>query len=161
MQRSNSRRKRTNHFSRQILVVNLYLWSGNRILLLRRSPLHTYGQRTLWNCPGGSIEFGEDPIAAIRREVFEETGIRPEVRDLVSVWAETFVNGVQIIGCSFWGECKTRTVRINEESIDYKWVSELEAKNLKTFGNFMDGLRRAQILRRKAKSHHKKAEKPQ
>lgn len=124
------------------------MWSGPRILLLRRSPLRTYGRRSLWNCPAGTIEFGEDPVTAIRREVQEETGISPKVRELVSVWSETFLNGVQILGFSFWGECKTTAVRLNEENIDYRWVRASEALDLKTFRNFSDGLRRAMVLRR-------------
>jgi 8-oxo-dGTP pyrophosphatase MutT (NUDIX family) len=38
---------------------------------------HTYRHR--WGVPGGLLEKGEDPRAAARREVFEETGIRIEL----------------------------------------------------------------------------------
>lgn len=38
-----------------------------------------------WTLPGGGIKFGEDPEAAVVREVFEETGLHVKVDDLVSV----------------------------------------------------------------------------
>jgi len=41
---------------------------GWRVLLLR---VYNY-----WDCPKGVVEPGEDPLAAARREVHEETGYR-------------------------------------------------------------------------------------
>ncbi len=40
-----------------------------------------------WDCPKGMVEPGEDPFAAARREVHEETGID----DLEFRWGEEFV----------------------------------------------------------------------
>jgi 8-oxo-dGTP pyrophosphatase MutT (NUDIX family) len=48
------------------------------VLLLR-----VYGY---WDCPKGVVEAGEDPLAAARREVREETGIT----DLRFRWGEEF-----------------------------------------------------------------------
>jgi 8-oxo-dGTP pyrophosphatase MutT (NUDIX family) len=51
---------------------------GQRVLLLR---LYNY-----WDCPKGLVEPGEDPLAAARREVREETAID----DLEFAWGESF-----------------------------------------------------------------------
>jgi bis(5'-nucleosidyl)-tetraphosphatase len=52
---------------------------GWRVLLLR---VYQY-----WDCPKGVVEPGEDPLAAARREVREETGID----DLEFRWGDDFV----------------------------------------------------------------------
>ena len=41
-----------------------------RLLLVR----HQYGRSDVWMLPGGGIKRGEDPMAAVMREVREETG---------------------------------------------------------------------------------------
>jgi bis(5'-nucleosidyl)-tetraphosphatase len=50
-----------------------------RVLMLR---VYNY-----WDCPKGVVEMGEDPVAAARREVFEETGID----QLDFQWGERFI----------------------------------------------------------------------
>jgi 8-oxo-dGTP diphosphatase len=46
---------------------------GEEILLTRMSDRTRIPGR--WTLPGGGIEHGEDPRAALRREVYEETGL--------------------------------------------------------------------------------------
>lgn len=123
-----------------LLVANIFLWSRGKILMLKRSPRHTFGNRSPWNCPGGSIEFGETPEAAIIREVQEETGITPHVHRLIALWAETFPTGVQIVVYSYFGTTDSRKVHINRESIASQWYSVSQALKLETFPNFNDGL---------------------
>lgn len=44
-----------------------------------------YGHRG-WTTPGGRIETGESPIAAVKREVWEETGYETEIGELIGVY---------------------------------------------------------------------------
>jgi 8-oxo-dGTP pyrophosphatase MutT (NUDIX family) len=43
---------------------------------------HNYGQHD-WGMPGGQLEAGEDPVACVKREIYEETGTEVEVTHLV------------------------------------------------------------------------------
>lgn len=47
-------------------------WRG-RILLLR----HEKGSREVWLLPGGGVQAGENLVRALRRELWEETGLFP------------------------------------------------------------------------------------
>ena len=55
-----------------------------RLFLARRGP-QAKNERGLWEFPGGSVEFGERLADALRREIFEEYGLRIEVGDLLDV----------------------------------------------------------------------------
>lgn len=43
----------------------------------------TYQRIHPWGLPGGSLEYGEDPQDAVVREVWEETGLEVEVKELL------------------------------------------------------------------------------
>lgn len=62
-------------------VAAVLLNERNEILLLR----HRFREREGWELPGGIIDRGEQPEAALRREIREETGCDVEVLDLVAV----------------------------------------------------------------------------
>jgi 8-oxo-dGTP diphosphatase len=54
---------------------------NDRLLLSRwLSP-----DRPTWILPGGGVDHGEDPYDAVIREVFEETGYRAEVDELLGI----------------------------------------------------------------------------
>ncbi|TDD42652.1 NUDIX domain-containing protein, partial [Kribbella antibiotica] len=44
-----------------------------RVLLARY--VSPGGEGTWWTLPGGKVEHGEDPFAAVTRELMEETGL--------------------------------------------------------------------------------------
>jgi mutator protein MutT len=58
--------------------------SRNEVFLARRGP-KAKNERGLWECPGGSVEFGETLAAALRREMREEYGIEIQVGELLDV----------------------------------------------------------------------------
>lgn len=55
-----------------LLAVSVALWSGNRVLLVRRA-LPPYA--SVWSFPGGVVEVGERLDEAAVREIREETGL--------------------------------------------------------------------------------------
>jgi 8-oxo-dGTP diphosphatase len=68
---------------RTVLVAAAVLVEGGRVLLTqRKAGAHLAGK---WEFPGGKVEPGEDPRAALRRELAEELGIDAEVGEIVDV----------------------------------------------------------------------------
>jgi 8-oxo-dGTP diphosphatase len=58
------------------------------LLLVRAAPYLTVAGR--WFLPGGGIDHGEHPVAALVREFAEETGLAVEVGDLRGVLSDTY-----------------------------------------------------------------------
>jgi 8-oxo-dGTP diphosphatase len=68
---------------RTVIVAAGIVIERRRVLLSRRkSGTHLAG---LWEFPGGKVEAGEDPRAALRRELEEELGIAVTVGEIVDV----------------------------------------------------------------------------
>lgn len=64
-----------------ITVVGAIFSRGEEILACRRAPHKAAAGK--WEFPGGKVEDGEQPQAALARELHEELGISAEVGDLL------------------------------------------------------------------------------
>jgi 8-oxo-dGTP diphosphatase len=62
---------------RQLLVVAGVAQENGRILMAQRNFGDSEGGK--WEFPGGKVEPGEDPRAALKRELAEELGVNAEV----------------------------------------------------------------------------------
>ena len=51
------------------------LFCKDKFLIVKRSD-KARGAHFYWEYPGGRLEFGEHPSEALKREIFEETGIK-------------------------------------------------------------------------------------
>ncbi|MCE4025927.1 NUDIX domain-containing protein [Microbacterium sp. Au-Mic1] len=65
----------------RVAAYAVILDEDRRVLLAR----WTEGRRVSWTMPGGGLEPGEDPEAAARREVREETGYKVVVEELLGI----------------------------------------------------------------------------
>jgi ADP-ribose pyrophosphatase YjhB (NUDIX family) len=57
-------------------------------LLMARRAIDPY--RGMWDLPGGFLEEGEDPVAALRRELREETGLEIEPFELLGAFVDWY-----------------------------------------------------------------------
>ena len=61
-----------------------------------------------WTTPGGRVEAGESPVAALIREIYEESGYYAQVERLVGVYSAPFKDDIvlmmtaRIIGSAGW-----------------------------------------------------------
>lgn len=117
----------------------------NEILLARRNEPALRYAHNKWEFIGGGIDFGEDPIDALKREVKEEAGVDVEVvrllpKVITHIWdLENEQQQVlllhyqcKIIG----GELKPG---LDEEIAELKYFSLDEIKNLGTLPQIYEG----------------------
>jgi len=60
------------------------IWRGEEVLLVRQEKYPELGN-DFWSIPGGGQETGESVEQALRREVFEETGVEISIGPLILV----------------------------------------------------------------------------
>ena len=103
---------------------------GNKYLIVHRSKQNDY-MPGKWDLPGGTVEFGEDPIFALEREIGEEVSLKvrnPQLSSIFSFISKPARHQLQIIyKCDYLGG----QVELNpEEHDDFKWVT---AKEMESF----------------------------
>ena len=102
-----------------------------RILLIRR------GDNGKWAVPGGYMDAGEDFSEACAREVYEETGLRVEVKRLISVYTNPHLlleypdgNRWQLVILHFETIIKEGELTPSEESPELQFYALTEIETL-------------------------------
>jgi 8-oxo-dGTP diphosphatase len=65
----------------QVFAAGVIFDRDNKVLLVKT----TYQRFHPWGLPGGSLDYGESPENAVKREVWEETGLEIEIKRLLLV----------------------------------------------------------------------------
>ena len=100
------------------LGVAACLIENNKILLVKEAK---GPQKSLWGLPKGSVDDGELPQLAIKRELREECGIDADIRGLVGI-RECLIKQTPAIFLAYLVDSKNPIVNIcNDEIADYGW----------------------------------------
>lgn len=97
------------------------------LVIKRKEGIH----KNKWALPGGIIEEGENDEIALKRELKEEIGLElKSIIKRVSEYSYTRPSGEITLGTSYLIGVENSEVSINQEIIDYKWVTIEEFESL-------------------------------
>ncbi|MDO8510063.1 MAG: NUDIX hydrolase [bacterium] len=120
----------------KILLKNI---ENDRFLLLQRSSKYP-GIEGAWDIVGGRIVSGETLLANLRREVNEETGLTIIGEPRVMEAQDILKDGKRhIVRITYVGFTKGDPV-VDDESMDYRWVTFDELKNMANLDEFFQEL---------------------
>ncbi len=116
--------------SRPVATVGALIHDGSgRVLMVRT---HKWGNR--WGIPGGKIERGEPAVAALRREISEETGLElAEINFALvqdSIDSPEFMRPEHFILLNYVARATSTAVTLNNEAEEYLWLSPSDALGL-------------------------------
>jgi 8-oxo-dGTP diphosphatase len=105
---------------KQVVAAIITRDSDEKILICQRRKEQALPLK--WEFPGGKIEIGEQPIAALKRELDEELGIDAEIGEELTRFVHNYKNGggVELAFFrvrAFSGELTNRIFR------DVRWVT--------------------------------------
>lgn len=114
---------------------------GKYLILRRNTNKKAFPGR--WTVPGGGLmvdDYANSPKTtadtwyfavsnSLKREVKEETGLDVDKLKYLLDMAFIRPDGVPVVTLSYYGDWKAGDVQLNEENIDYRWVTLEEAKD--------------------------------
>lgn len=116
--------------SRPIATVGALIYRDGGDLLMIRT--HKWNDK--WGIPGGKIEKGEAAVAALHREILEETQLtinEPEfvmVQDCIN--SPEFMRPAHFLLLNYIARAKSDAVVLNDEAEEYRWLPPGEALQL-------------------------------
>ncbi len=119
--------------------------SGTRILMVRRGREPSAGR---WSIPGGRVEPGETPEAAVARELWEETGLAVVVTQLLGL-VDIEDEGHHFVILEFEAtlvEGSPVEPRPGDDAAEAIWVAMRELANLHLVDGLAEFLGRAGVL---------------
>jgi 8-oxo-dGTP diphosphatase len=101
----------------------LFDQSGRLLLLEERADRRKY----MFDLPGGTLQPFEDPIAGLRREVREETGIEiGSVSPLCHLKYDVHDSGQPILVAFYVAQAASSSVQLSMEHAGHRWVTREE-----------------------------------
>jgi 8-oxo-dGTP diphosphatase len=106
-----------------LVSAGIYLERDGKVLILERAAGAMIG---FWSMPSGLLEAGESPEDGARRELFEESGLRP-AGPLTLVGVTAFhVYGHDAIRLVYAADAAEGEVRLSDEHTAWRWIDPLD-----------------------------------
>lgn len=102
-------------------AVKAVIVQDGAVLLLQRAATETH-LTGYWDVPGGRLDYGETPEAALHRETTEEAGVDVSIITPVNAWGFTRDDGLYIVGTTFLCAFDGGQPRPGDEHTEAKWV---------------------------------------
>lgn len=93
------------------------------IMLVKRGIKPFYGY---WDTPGGFLEEGEDPVAGLKRELYEELGVRLKKIQLFGLYPDTYNHQfkLHILNVIYTAEIASGIPHSQDDVSEYKWFTK-------------------------------------
>ena len=103
------------------VIVGVVLVKDNKILMVQEGKSHCFKK---WNLPGGHLEYGENIMISATREVYEETGYKIKIKNLVGVYNYISPTENHCLLFNFIGEITGGELKFDgKEILNVKWFS--------------------------------------
>jgi len=122
---------------------------GDKIYyLLLHYPSAAKTSKEYWDLPKGHIEKGENILETVKREIFEETGLKNtnftgEFKETIKYFFKWKGKNILKFVTFYLVETKTKEVKISGEHIGFQWLSYDDAISRLTFKNAKNILQKA------------------
>ena len=101
------------------------IYKNKKILLIKRKEQF---KKNKWDVPGGGVKYGENPSAALQREVKEETGLIIQPLKPISFWTFYKDKSTQVFGITVLVKPKSTKIKIGKEHSNFKWIYPKDIK---------------------------------
>jgi 8-oxo-dGTP diphosphatase len=109
------------HYENPAVTAFALVERGGRYLVLERGQEPYRGR---WELPGGFVEAGERPAEAVRREIYEETGLRVEAPSIIGAYTSRYGDdGKWTVDVAFYCQAPAGELDLSAESSGAAWVS--------------------------------------
>jgi|GEM_PF-1933149 len=128
--------------AKQWVAVTVLVFRGDRVLAMQRASAEAAGAG-IWEGISGRVEADEDPLAAAKREVVEESGLRVRVRPRPVDTYAARRRGEPMTVIVFRAEHEGGEVVLSLEHDAYRWCSLEELTELGVPARLIEAAHRA------------------
>jgi len=94
----------------------------------KRQTSSTSPRKEYWDLPKGHIEKGEGILETVKREIFEETGLKDinftgEFKETIKYFFKWEGKNIMKFVTFYLVETKSKEVKISEEHVGFQWLS--------------------------------------